>query len=89
MAIQPETGHVFVAESGALKVVRIVDGESEDVVVGFSKDYTGKSPIYEIGPLSLLFLDRDTLLIGDGGQEREQSKYMWSKFRNGVSAPSA
>ena len=69
VAIQPETGHVFVAESGALKVVRIVDGESEDVVVGFSKDYTGKSPIYEIGPLSLLFLDRDTLLIGDGGQE--------------------
>ena len=69
IAIQPETGHVFVAESGALRVVRIVDGESEEAVVGFSKDYTGKNPIYEIGPLSLLFLDRDTLLIGDGGQE--------------------
>ena len=69
VAIQPETGDLFVAESGALRVVRIVDGEAEEVVVGFSKDYTGKSPIYEIGPLSLLFLDRDTLLIGDGGRE--------------------
>ena len=69
VAIQPETGDLFVAESGALRVVRIVDGEPEEVVVGFSKDYTGKSPIYEIGPLSLLFLDRNTLLIGDGGRE--------------------
>ena len=69
VAIQPETGHLFVAESGALRVVRFVDGEPEEVVVGFSKDYTGKSPIYEIGPLSLLFLDRNTLLVGDGGRE--------------------
>lgn len=69
VAIQPETGHVFVAESGALRVVRVIDGQAEEVVVGFSKDYTGKSPIYEIGPLSLLFLDRNTLLVGDGGRE--------------------
>lgn len=69
IAIQPETGHLFVAESGALRVVRIVGGEPEEVVIGFAKDYTGKSPIYEIGPLSLLFLDRDTLLISDGGKE--------------------
>ncbi len=69
VAIQPETGHVFVAESGALRVVRVIDGQTEDVVVGFSKDYTGKSPIYEIGPLALLFLDRNTLLVGDGGRE--------------------
>ena len=69
VAIQPKTGHVFVAESAALRIVRIVDGKSEEVVSGFAKDYTGKSPIYEIGPLSLLFLDRDTLLIGGGGHD--------------------
>jgi len=69
VAIQPETGHLFIAESGALRVVRITKGEPEEVVVGFQKDYTGKSPIYEIGPLSLFFLDRDTLLISDGGRE--------------------
>jgi hypothetical protein len=50
-------------------VVRIARGAAEEVAIGFSKDYTGKSPIYEIGPLSLLFLDRDTLLVGDGGRE--------------------
>lgn len=69
VAIQPETGHLFVAESGALRVVRVTSGEPEEVVVGFQKDYTGKSPIYEIGPLALLFLDRNTLLISDGGRE--------------------
>jgi DNA-binding beta-propeller fold protein YncE len=69
VAIQPDTGHVFVAESGGLRVVRVVDGQTEEVVTGFSKDYTGKSPIYEIGPLGLAFLDKNTLLIGDGGRE--------------------
>ena len=69
VAIQPETGRLFVAESSALRVVRIMNGEPEEVVVGFSKDYTGKSPIYEIGPLSLLFLGRNSLLVGGGGRE--------------------
>ena len=67
VAVQPETGDLFVAESGALRIVRIVDKQIEPVIVGFPQDTFGKSPIYEIGPLSLLFLDKDTLLVGGGG----------------------
>lgn len=66
LAIQPETGHVFVSDSTAGKVIRVVDGKAEDVVVGFPKDVYGKGPFYDIGPLGLAFLDKDTLIIGDG-----------------------
>ena len=68
IAIQPETGHVFVADSGALRVIRVVDGKIEPVITGFTKDAYGKSPIYDIGPLGLVFLDKDTLVVGGGGK---------------------
>jgi DNA-binding beta-propeller fold protein YncE len=67
VAVQPETGHVFVADSAAGRVVRIVDGKVEDVITGSPKDVYGKGPFYEIGPLGLIFLDKNTLVVGDGG----------------------
>lgn len=67
IAIQPETGHVFVADSGHRRVIRVVDGKLEEVIIDFSRDYFGKGPFYEIGPLSLLFLDENRLLVGSGG----------------------
>ncbi len=67
VAIQPETGDLFVADSGALRVVRVVDGKAHDVIVGFPKDVYGKGPEYDIGPLGLAFLDKDTLVVGGGG----------------------
>lgn len=67
IAIQPETGHVFVSDSGTGKVVRVVDGKAEDVITGSPKDVYGKGPMYDIGPLGLLFLDKNTLVVGDGG----------------------
>ena len=67
IAIQPETGHVFVADSGALRIIRVVNGKAEDVITDFPKDIYGKGPFYDIGPLGLLFLDRDTLIVGGGG----------------------
>ncbi|MBM4003610.1 MAG: hypothetical protein FJ295_10035 [Planctomycetes bacterium] len=67
VAVQPETGHLFVADSGAGRVVRIVDGKIEDVITGYPLDVYGKGPMYNIGPLGLVFLDKDTLVVGDGG----------------------
>jgi len=67
VAVQPETGHVFVADSGAGRVVRIVDGKIEEVIVGSPLDIYGKGPMYNIGPLGLVFLDKNTLVVGDGG----------------------
>lgn len=68
IAIQPETGHVFVADSGALRIIRVIDGKARDVIIDFPKDAYGKGPIYDIGPLGLLFLDKDTLVVGGGGK---------------------
>ncbi len=67
VAIQPETGHVFVSDSGASRVVRVVDGKAEAVITDFPVDVYGKGPMYNIGPLGLVFLDKDTLVVGGGG----------------------
>ena len=66
VAVQPETGHVFVSDSGTGRVIRVVDGKAEDVITGFPKDVYGKGPMYDIGPLGLAFIDKDTLVVGDG-----------------------
>lgn len=66
IAIQPGTGHLFVSDSGAGKIIRIAEGQASDVIVGFSTDVYGKGPMYNIGPLGLLFLDKDTLVVGGG-----------------------
>lgn len=67
VAIQPETGTVFVADSGNYKVVKLVDGKAEDVITDFPKDVYGKEPKLNIGPLGLTFLDQNTLVVGGGG----------------------
>ncbi len=67
VAVQPETGHIFVSDGGAGRVVRIVDGKLEEVITGYPLDVYGKGPMYNIGPLGLVFLDKDTLVVGDGG----------------------
>jgi DNA-binding beta-propeller fold protein YncE len=67
IAIQPETGVVFVSDSGASRIVKIVDGKAEPVITDFPVDIYGKGPKYNIGPLGLLFLDQNTLVVGGGG----------------------
>ena len=47
--------------------MRVVDGKLEDVIVDFPLDVYGKGPMYNMGPLGLAFLDRDTLVVGGGG----------------------
>ena len=74
VAVQPETGHVFVADSGNLKVVRIVDGKPQDVIVDFGTDVYGKGPKYQVGPLGIAFLDTNTLVVGGGGSPDGEEK---------------
>jgi DNA-binding beta-propeller fold protein YncE len=66
IAIQPETGIVFVSDSGASRIVKVVDGKAEPVITDFPVDIYGKGPKYNIGPLGLLFLDQNTLVVGGG-----------------------
>jgi len=67
VAIQPETGDVFVADSGAKRIVKIVKGKVQDVIVDFPVDVYGKGPKYNIGPLGMAFLSKDVLVVGGGG----------------------
>jgi len=72
IAIQPETGHVFISDSGHLRVLRYKPGAPREerisvAISGFPKDVYGKGPMYDIGPLGLAFLDRNTLVVGGGG----------------------
>ncbi len=69
IAIQPETGTVFVSDSGAGRVIKVgADGAAQDVVKGFSLDVYGKGPMYNIGPLGLAFTGKNTLVVGDGSK---------------------
>ena len=67
IAIQPESGTVFVSNSGASQIVKVVNGKAEPVVTDFPVDVYGKGPKYNIGPLGLLFLDKKSLVVGGGG----------------------
>ena len=67
IAIQPGTGHVFISDSGAGRIVRVIDGKVEAVITDFPVENYGTNPTYKIGPLGLLFLDKGTLVVGGGG----------------------
>lgn len=69
VAVQPETGHVFVSMTD--RIVRVIEGKPgaavHDEVVGFPNETYGRGPVYEIGPLGIAFADKSTLIVGDGG----------------------
>jgi hypothetical protein len=67
VVLQPETGVLFVSESGAGQVVRVIDGKSEVVISGFPIDQYGEGPKFAIGPLGLAFIGKNILAVGGGG----------------------
>jgi sugar lactone lactonase YvrE len=69
VAVEPETGRVYVSDSGAGRVVSFNPKGTDKVAVeidGFSIDVYGKGPMYNIGPLGLVFLNKDALAVGGG-----------------------
>lgn len=66
VALQPG-GDLFVAESGAGRIVRLVDGKPVPAIVDFPLDIYGKGPKYNVGPLGLAFNGPKQLVVGDGG----------------------
>ncbi len=71
VAIQPGTGHLFISDSGAAKIIRWdpKTKKAEDVITDFPQDVYGKGPMYNIGPLGLAFKDKETLIVGGGGNQ--------------------
>lgn len=69
VAVQPESGHVFVSMPD--RIVRVVPDDSyaiHDELVGFPIETYGRGPVYEIGPLGLAFANKSTLVVGEGGR---------------------
>jgi hypothetical protein len=69
VAIQPGTGTVFVANSAAGEVIRVVDGKAQQVITDFPISTYGEGPVYSIGPLAIAFIDQNTLVVGEGGNK--------------------
>ena len=70
IAVQPETGRPFISDSAGLRIIMLdpaKPGESTDVITGFPESEYGKGPVYKSGPLGLVFLDKNTLVVGGGG----------------------
>lgn len=71
VAIQPNSNQVYIADSGAARVVRLNDVPGqyrvEPVITGFPQEGYGKNPTYKIGPLGLAFINKYTLAVGGGG----------------------
>ena len=69
VAVQPETGTVFVADSAAGRVIRVEGDKAQPVITDFPLSTYGKGPVYSIGPLGLAFTNKNTLVVGGGGYE--------------------
>jgi hypothetical protein len=71
VAIQPTSNQVYIADSGAARIVRLHDVPGqyrvEPVITGFPQEGYGKNPTYKIGPLGLAFINKYTLAVGGGG----------------------
>ena len=87
------TDAVYVAESGAGRVILANPGKpgtSQDVITGFSLDNYGPGPSYKVGPLGLSFLDRQTLIVGDGSQaDGEELVRIYTLPKDGKALPCA
>lgn len=71
VAVHAASGDLFVAESGAGRIIRVKPAEPHTitpVIDGFPTSRFGDGPSFQIGPLGLAFVDRSTLAVGEGGQ---------------------
>ncbi len=70
LAIQPGTGHVFIASHAGVLRLDPKSGKVTTEIGGYPDptDVYGKGPKYAIGPLGLAFLDADHLVVGCGSR---------------------
>lgn len=71
VAVQPGTGHVFIASHAGIHRLDPKSGNLTAEVTGYPDptDVYGKGPKYAIGPLGLSFLDQNTLVVGGGSRK--------------------
>jgi DNA-binding beta-propeller fold protein YncE len=71
IAIRPGTNELFISESGAGRVVRILADKPAKTTTILTGVPVGAAPAplrFRVGPLGLVFLDRVTFAVGTGGK---------------------
>ncbi|MBI1314974.1 hypothetical protein GC176_27085 [bacterium] len=70
LAVQPGTGHVFIASHAGVHRLDPKSGKLTAEITGYPDptDIYGKGPKYPIGPLGLAFIDANHLVVGDGSR---------------------
>jgi len=68
VAVQPGTGHVFIASHAGVHRLDPKSGKLTAEITGYPTDVYGKGPKYNIGPLGLAFIDAHHLVVGDGSR---------------------
>lgn len=68
VAVQPGTGHLFVASRAGIHRVDPKTGKVNAEVTGYPEDIYGKGPKYGIGPLGVAFINAEWLVVGDGSR---------------------
>jgi len=69
IAIQPGTGHVFIASRWGVYRYLPKEHKVSLEIDGYGTGVYGKGPKYNIGPLGLAFLDQSHLVVGDGSRK--------------------
>lgn len=69
VAVGPGAGNVFVAESGAGRIVRVIDHRAEDVITEFGRQTGGEMPPGYRGPAALAFQGTDSLVVAACGMK--------------------
>jgi hypothetical protein len=72
VAVQPGTGRIFVAESGAGRVLRLEGEAWTEIITGFPVERSPRDAACRLGPLGLWFLDTERLLVAEGGQPEDR-----------------
>lgn len=69
IAIQPGTGHVFIASRWGVYRYLPTEHKVSLEIDGYGTGVYGKGPKYNIGPLGVAFLDQSQLIVGDGSRK--------------------
>lgn len=67
VAIRPVTGEVYIADTGRGRVVELQQDLIKDVVTGFPIEEFELDREIVLGPISLMFSNRNRLIVGTGG----------------------
>ena len=67
VAIRPVTGEIYVSDTGRGRIVELQQDKIKDIVIGFPIEEFEMDRAFILGPTSLLFRNRNQLIVGTGG----------------------